>query len=60
MAEDISSAVKRPDASSLALLIRIPDDKRCREVWRLLWVPDRLFWATNEAMLLLIVNIKIS
>jgi hypothetical protein len=44
----------RPAASSLALLIRKPEDRRITEPAKLFWAFDRLFWAYNEARLVLI------
>jgi hypothetical protein len=46
--------IANPAASSLAELIRNPEDKRCTEVARLFWAFAKLFWANNEAMLVLI------
>jgi hypothetical protein len=45
--------IDRTAASSLALLIRKPDDKRWTEVAKLFCALDRLFWANNEAKLVL-------
>jgi hypothetical protein len=45
----------RPAASSLALLTRKPEDKRCNEVANELSFADALRCAFNDAMLVLIV-----
>src|SRR6185369_5456216 len=50
------SEIARPAASSLALLIRKPEDRRCREVAREDWEVLRLRWAFSEATLVLMVS----
>jgi hypothetical protein len=50
----IRSAMDRPAASSLALLMRRPEDKRCRDVARDDWDVLRLRCAFSDAMLVLI------
>src|SRR4051794_21587180 len=49
----------RPAASSLALLIRRPDDRRCREVANEPWDTFRLRCAFNEAILVLILAVML-
>jgi hypothetical protein len=46
--------IAKPAASSLAPLIRKPDDRRITELAKLFWAFDKLFWAYNEAKLVLI------
>jgi hypothetical protein len=53
--EDIRLAMDRPAASSLALLMRRPDDSRFMELESVLVVLFRFLWAFNDVMLLLIV-----
>jgi hypothetical protein len=45
----------KPAASSLALLIRKPDDRRWMEVFRELWLIDRLRCEVNELTLVLMI-----
>jgi hypothetical protein len=45
----------RPAASSLALLTRKPEDRRCNEVAKALSLVAALRWAFKDAMLVLIV-----
>src|SRR5471032_2142726 len=52
--EVMRSEIARPAASSLALLIRRPEDRRCSEVFRDVCELDRLRCAFREAMLVLI------
>src|SRR5690606_27006924 len=47
--------IARPAASSLALLMRRPEDKRCREVCRAPWDLFRLRCALNDDTLVLII-----
>src|SRR5262249_48936726 len=49
------SEIARPAASSLALLMRRPDDRRCREVARVPCDMLRLRWALSAITLVLIV-----
>ena len=49
------SAMARPAASSLALLMRRPDDRRCMVVLRLALLAAVLRWALREATLVLMV-----
>jgi hypothetical protein len=46
--------IASPAASSLALLILKPEDKRCTEVARLFCAEDKLFCANNDARFVLI------
>jgi len=46
----------RPAASSLALLMRKPEDRRCMEVDNEDWDIDKLRCAVNELMLVLMVE----
>ncbi len=48
--------IARPAASSFALLMRRPEDRRCRDVARLLCEDVKLRCAFSEAMLVLIVK----
>ncbi len=50
------SEMARPAASSLALLMRRPDDRRWMEVLSEPWLTPRLRWAVSEATLVLIVE----
>ena len=50
------SEIAKPAASSLALLMRSPDDKRCREVARSDCDIVKLRWAFNDAILVLITE----
>jgi hypothetical protein len=52
----IRSLIAKPAASSLALLIRKPDDKRCMEVPKEACDILRLRCAVKEAMLVLMVE----
>ena len=45
--------IANPAASSLAELIRRPEDKRLTESAKLFCALDRLFWAYKEAKLVL-------
>src|SRR3989344_4519407 len=49
------SEIARPAASSLALLIRKPDDRRWMAVFSDIWLVPRLRWAVSELMLVLMV-----
>ncbi|MNV78169.1 hypothetical protein D3C71_1716440 [compost metagenome] len=49
------SEIARPAASSLALLMRSPDDRRWIDVLSEVWLMPRLRWAVREATLVLIV-----
>jgi hypothetical protein len=49
----------RPAASSLALLTRMPEDRRCMEVASELADACKLRWAFNEGMFVLILGISI-
>jgi hypothetical protein len=51
---DIRLAMDIPAASSLALLMRRPDDSRFMELVRVLVVLFRFLWAFKDVMLLLI------
>ena len=50
------SEIAIPAASSLALLMRMPEDKRCIEVASELWVMARLRCAVIELMLVLMTE----
>ena len=50
------SAIDRPAASSLAELMRRPEDRRCIDVASDICEPDRLRWASIDAMLVLMVR----
>jgi hypothetical protein len=47
------SAIARPAASSLALLTRRPEDRRCIAVLSEFWLVPRLRWAFSETTLVL-------
>src|SRR5690606_1491515 len=51
----IRSAIARPAASSLALLTRRPEDRRCTEVANAFWVAERLRWAFSAIRLVLMI-----
>jgi hypothetical protein len=46
----------RPAASSLALLMRKPEDRRCMDVASEAWVIDMLRCALNELMFVLMME----
>jgi hypothetical protein len=50
------SEMAKPAASSLALLIRKPEDSLCMEVERDFWVEARLRCAFKDCTLVLITN----
>ncbi|GGX98444.1 hypothetical protein GCM10007386_31690 [Pseudoduganella dura] len=58
--EFMRSEIARPAASSFALLMRRPDDRRCREVDRALCEPDRLRCEFREAMLVLMTDAMVT
>src|ERR1051325_1686320 len=49
----------RPAASSLALLMRMPDERRSMAVLSLLCVLARLFWAFSELMLVVTLRLMV-
>ncbi len=55
--EFMRSAIDRPAASSLDELMRRPEDRRCIDVASEACEPDRLRWASIEAMLVLIERV---
>ena len=57
LAQFMRSAMDRPAASSLAELMRRPDDRRCIDVASDDCELDRLRWASIEAMLVLIERV---
>ena len=54
--ELMRSAMARPAESSLALLMRMPEDRRCIEVAREPWLELRLRCAFSETKLVLMVE----
>jgi hypothetical protein len=50
------SLMPRPAASSLALLMRKPEDRRCMEVASEAWVIAMFRWAFNELMFVLMME----
>ena len=50
------SEMAKPAASSLALLMRRPDERRWMEVFREVWLVPRLRWAVSDATLVLMVE----
>ena len=55
--EFMRSAIDRPAASSLDELMRRPEDRRCIDVASDICEPDRLRWASMDAMLVLIERV---
>ena len=51
----ILDVIAIPAASSLALLIRNPEDKRCNEVDKLDWVLSKFRCEVSDGMLLLMI-----
>src|SRR3990167_2313729 len=50
------SEIAKPAASSLALLMRRPDERRWMDVFSEVWLMPRLRWAVSELMLVLMVE----
>src|SRR4051812_20833784 len=55
----IRSEMARPAASSLALLIRKPEERRCSAVVRPVADVARLRWAFKDAILVLIIELML-